>query len=117
MSVSVKKIHKIVGVLPIDLRRKYLQGILCYRLIGLNLLELVQNRNTRAADGPLIKTYLCHTRQIQMSPPVSAYNTWNNLCPEIRNSDINVLFKSKLKSKIGNYFESEWRYDLQFKNL
>ena len=109
MSVSVKKIHAVVGVLPIDLRHEYLQGKLCYRLIRLNSSELVHNRNTTAADGPLIKTYLERTTQIQVSPPSQClHNVWNNISPEIRNSETDVLFKSKLKSKVDKYFKIEF---------
>ena len=117
MSVSVKNIHLQVDVLPIDLRRQYLQGILCYRLISLNALDLVQNRVTRAADGPLIKMYISHTRRVQVSPPVDAYNTWNNISPVIRQAESSALFKSKLKRSIVEYFKEIWRYDLQFTNL
>ena len=75
MSVSVKDIHRTIKVLPTDLHRKYLQGILCYRLIKLNLLDMVVNRVTRAADGPLIRMYISHTVRVQKSPAVDAYNT------------------------------------------
>ena len=117
MSISVKDIHTNVNVLSVDLRREYLQGILCYRLIKLNSLKIVHNRVTRAADGPLIQMYLCHTRRVQLSPAVSAYNVWNKLKPDLRNSETTIVFKNSLKKKIKLFFENEWRYDLQFTNL
>ena len=117
MLVSVKKLHEKVKVLPIDLRRKYLQGILCYRLINLKALSMVNNRTTRAGYGPLIETYLTHTKRIQVSPPNNAYDMWNSLRPEVRNSDSCKIFKSKLKSVIKNQFKNDWRYDLQFTNM
>ena len=39
--ISVKKLHEKAKVMPIDLRRKYLQAITCHRLIQLNALELM----------------------------------------------------------------------------
>ena len=117
MSVPVKEIHKKIKVLPTDLRRQYLQGILCYRLIKLNSLEMVENRHTRAADGPLIKMYISHTVRVHKSPPVDAYNSWNKIKSDIRNTETSISFKTKLKAHIINKFENEWRYDLQYTNL
>ena len=114
MSESVKGLHKKVNILPTDLRRQYLQGILCYRLIKLNSLKLVVNRVTRAADAP---PDISHTVRVQKSPPVDAYHAWNMIKPEIRNADTSTSFKSKLKASIVKYFETEWRYDLQYTNL
>ena len=115
--ISVKDIHLRVNILPIDLRRQYLQGILCYRLIRLKSLDLICNRVTRAADGPLIKMYTSHTRRVQLSPPVDAYNTWNNIKPEIRISKNNVIFKKKLKCSILKHFKEAWNYHHQFTNM
>ena len=86
-------------------------------MIGLNSLELVVNRYTRAADAPLIKMYISHTVRVQRSPPVDAYNTWNVIKPEIRNADTSTSFKGKLKASIIKYFETELTYDLQYTNL
>ena len=104
MSVPVKKIHERVNVLPIDLRREYLQGILCHRLIKLNSLDLVHNRITRAADGPLITMYTSHTRRNQMSPPVDAFSNWNAIKPEMRCIDTSSIFKARLKASIKKTF-------------
>ena len=71
----------------------------------LNSIELVDNRVTRAADGPLIKMYIPHTRRVQMSPPVDAYNTWNNIKVDIRMVDTSLAFKGKLKTSTFKYLK------------
>ena len=55
--MHVKDLHKMANIVPIDIRRSYLQGLLCYRLIKLGSVELVENSRTRAADGPVVKQY------------------------------------------------------------
>ena len=82
--ISVKKLHEKAGILPMYLRRKYLQGVLCYRMISIGALDLVDNRPTRAADGPLLRTYLTHTERIRKSPPVNAINEWNIIPPSVK---------------------------------
>ena len=62
--ISVKQLHIDAKLFPIDLKRKYLQVVISYRLISIDSLELEENRHTRAADGPLIKMYLAHTERI-----------------------------------------------------
>ena len=112
--ISVKKLHEKAKVLPIDLRRNYLQVITCHRLIQLNALSLVENRRTRAGDGPLIVDYLMYTKRVQVSPANSAFNAWNNVKVEFRTIEDSVVFKRRIKSSIKKDFIENWRYDLQF---
>ena len=77
--ITIKELHEKAGIMPIDLRRKYLQGVLCYRMISIGALDLINNRQTRAADGPLVVTYLTHTERIRKSPPVSAVMEYDSL--------------------------------------
>ena len=78
---------KLTYLFPLDLRRKYLQGVVCFRTISIGAINLVNNRQTRAADGPLILTYLTHAERIRKSPPVSAVTEWNMIPSEIRLSE------------------------------
>ena len=45
-TVHVKDLHIMANIVPIDIRRSYLQGVLCYRIINLNVIELIVNRRT-----------------------------------------------------------------------
>ena len=83
-TVHVKDLHKMANIVPIDVRRSYLQGILCYRLIKLGSIELVQNRRTCAADSPLVRQYTSFTMMVGASPSNAAFHTWNCITPEIR---------------------------------
>ena len=100
--------HEKANIVPIDLRRKYLQGVLCYRIISIDALNMVNNRQTRAADGPLIVTYLTHTERIRKSPPVSAINEWNMIPSKIRLSDTKEAFKRALKKAVKVFFVKKW---------
>ena len=101
VDVPVKRLHMDANIFPIDLRRKYLQGVLCYRLLNINALNLVDNRRTRAADGPLIKTYISHTERIRKSPPNSASDEWNMIPPSVRLPDTKLSFKTKLRKLVN----------------
>ena len=112
--ISVKELHTKANVLPLDLRRNYLQAITCYRLINIKALNLVTNRRTRAGDGPLIVNYLTHTKRVQISPANSAYDTWNSIPHPLRMIETISSFKGKYRTCIAKYFKLHWRYDLQF---
>ena len=114
--ISIKNLHEKAGIVPIDLRRKYLQGVLCYRMINIGALNLVNNRQTRAADGPLVVTYLAHTERIRKSPPVNAVSEWNMIPSRIRLSKNKVCFKRALKKVVKKFFVKKWLHILQFTN-
>ena len=100
--------------MPIDLRRKYLQGVLCYRMISIGAFSLINNRQTRAADGPLIRTYITHTERIRKSPPVSAYGEWNMIPAVIRLSENKESFKRAMKKAVKKFFDKKWLHVVQF---
>ena len=112
--ISIKKLHQRANVLPTDLRRIYLQSIVCYRLIGLNALSLIENRVTRAGDGPIIVNYTAHTRRVQLSPAYAAIDTWNAINSGVRNAETNLAFKNEVKSTIRKYFKDRWSHELQY---
>ena len=84
--------------------------------MNINALNLVDNRRTRAADGPLIKTYISHTERIRKSPPNSASDEWNMIPPSVRLPDTKLSFKTKLRKLVKKFFVEKWRHDIQFTN-
>ena len=94
-----------------------MQGILCYRLIKLGSVELVENRRTRAADGPVIKQYTSFSVRVGQSPSNAAFHTWNYITPVIRLSPNAEEFKREFKKSIYNYFVNVWTYETQFKRV
>ena len=112
--ISVKKLHEMAKIFPIDLRRKYLQGVICYRLISTDSLVLEDYGRTRAADGPLIRLYISHSERNRKSPPNSAFSEWNSIPSCIRLSENKESFKRALKAIVLKFFVKKWRYDLQF---
>ena len=114
--ISVKKLHQNAGILPLDLRRKYLQGSISYRMIQINSFNMVENRRTRAANGPLIQTYISHSERVRKSPPNSATDEWNRIPAALRLSENKVSFKSALRKIITKYLNEKWIHIPQFTN-
>ena len=89
---------------------------MCYRMIEINAFNMVQNRRTRAADGPLIVTYLAHSERVRKSPANSAIDEWNRIPSYIRLSESKISFKTALRKIIKKFFDDKWVHVQQFTN-
>ena len=100
----VDVIHAKVKVSKIDVRLKYLQSNICHRLVARNGIELILGRNTRAADGPLIKQINPRLIRHSKNPSYKAIDTWNSLPPNIRNLSKKNAFKTQVKGFLKTAF-------------
>jgi hypothetical protein len=112
LEVSVTDLHIKAEIVPLDLTRNYLQGVLCFRLSATAALELINNRQTRAADGHLMKTYISHTERVRKSRPNTALFECNMIPPSIRLAESKEPFKRVLRTDINKFITSRWRYML-----
>ena len=67
----------------------------------IDALDLVNNR---AADGPLIKTYLSHTERVRKSAPNNAYDECNMIPPSVRLSESKMSVKNSLRKLVRTFF-------------
>ena len=102
--VHTDVIHSRTSVVKVESRLFYLQSIMCHRLVKRDGLALIENRFTRAADGPLVKQINPHQTRYSKNPMYKAIETWNSLPPATRN----VIEKNEFRTKIKNYIKGKF---------
>ena len=85
-------------------------------MVEINVFDMVGNRRTRAADGPLIQTYLSHSERVRKSPANSAIDEWNRIPANVRISENKLSFKNSLRKLIKKFFDERWLHIQQFTN-
>ena len=102
----IKELHIRGKLLPLDLRRIYLQNTMCDRLLHTGNLVTLQCTGTRATGAPVVKQQ--HPKQLFLikNPTYQAFARWNSLKPDARW----VVKKGPLK-KLISYFYARWRND------
>ena len=85
-------------------------------MVQINAFNMVENRRTRAAEGPLILNYLSHSERVRKSPANSAIEEWNKIPANIRLSESKVSFKTSHRKLIKKFFDERWVHIQQFTN-
>ena len=108
--VHVKDLYTMAGMLPIDLRRIYLQLTTCYRLVFNGLSEITNQSGTRATGAPTIRQTMPKLSGLINGPIYQAHARWNALEPGVRWLSKDG-FKIEIKKRLQHFFRVEWRAD------
>ena len=79
--IPVKQLYTTVDMMPIDLRRVYLQTTMCRRLVFSGKLEIRPYSGTRATEAPCIARSMPKRVHLINDPVYQAFSQWNDLDP------------------------------------
>ena len=76
--VHVKDLYSTVNMLPIDLRRIYMQLTMCHRLVYSGKLSIMPYSGTRATEAPCIERSMPKLVKLVKDPVYQAFTQWNS---------------------------------------
>ena len=106
----VKDLYVRAKMLPIDLRRVYLQLTMCHRLIFSGQVRTLPSTGTRATHAPIIYRTQPKLVGLVKDPVYQAFSQWNALDQVTRWLDKDQ-FKKEIKRRLLLFFIREWRAD------
>ena len=109
--VHVKELHSRAKVLPLELRRIYLQNTTCHRLLYIGNLDTLPCTGTRATGAPVIRQKRPKQNYLLHNPTYQAFARWNCLQPDVRWTLDKKAFKKQILTKLIAYFHQRWQND------
>ena len=109
--IPVKTLYTTVKMLPIDLRRIYLQVTMCHRLVYNGKVLVRPYSGTRSTEAPCMYRSMPKSAALIKDPIYQAQSQWNDLDPALRWVTNKNAFKCQIKHRLFAYFHTKWRPD------